>query len=53
MKKTYIVTAIILELLVLTVFLAGTGFFTYIVAEKEMQKNMEQAALIRNSLLST
>ena len=43
MKKTYIVTAIILELLVLTVFLAGTGFYTYIVAEKEMQKNMEQA----------
>lgn len=41
MKKHYIRAAIIIDILILAVFVLGTGFYTYIMAVQEMQKHMQ------------
>ncbi|MCQ2503189.1 MAG: HAMP domain-containing histidine kinase [Saccharofermentans sp.] len=44
MKKHYILTTIVIDILVLLVFVIGTGIFTYIVSVEEMKSFKELAA---------
>ena len=46
MKKHYITTAIIIDILVLALFVLGTGFYTYISATEKMQIYMDRTKTV-------